>query len=85
MALAVPFVLGISGCPTNERERCQQTVDKAWKELKEAEAGTLHDGILLTRASGVLAQARVRYEIGKYEACTRKARRALELIHQAQK
>lgn len=76
----LPFLMGMGLLPKSGKEGCKETIDLAWEELKAARADNIIGGLRMTKATGLLAQARVRYEAGEYESCIRKAERAREVI-----
>lgn len=78
--IAVPILLGMGLLPKSGKEGCKESIDIAWEELKAAKADNVIGGLRLTKATGILAQARVRFEAGEYEACIKKAERAREVI-----
>ncbi len=85
VVLLAPLLLGMGLLPKSGKEGCRESIDIAWEELKSAKADNLIGGLRLTKATGILAQARVRFEAGEYEACIRKADRAREVIRTVDK
>jgi len=83
VAVIAPFLMGMGTWFKSDKEVCSDLIDTAWEELKEARADNVIGGLRLTKATGLLAQARVRYEAGNYESCIHKAKRAREVIRSA--
>jgi hypothetical protein len=80
---AFPLLLGMGIWPKSDKEACSDLIDTAWEELKAARADNVIGGLRLAKATGLLTQARVRYEAGNYESCVHKAKRAREVIRSA--
>ena len=81
--LLAPLLLGMGSWLKSDKEACSDLIDTAWEELKEAKADNVIGGLRLAKATGLLTQARVRYEAGNYESCAHKAKRAREVIRLA--
>ncbi|MDH5633731.1 MAG: hypothetical protein OEZ10_12155 [Gammaproteobacteria bacterium] len=77
---SIPMLTGMGLLPKSGKGGCKETIDIAWEELNSAKADNVIGGLRLTKAAGILAQARVRFEAGEYESCIEKAERAREVI-----
>lgn len=79
----LPVLMGMGIWPKSDKEACKDRIDTAWEDLKAAKADNVIGGLRLAKATGLLTQARVRYEAGNYESCVHKAKRAREVIRSA--
>lgn len=68
--------------PVSDEQRCEILMQEAWDELKAVRLTGLGSAWQAVKASKFLAQAKVKYETGRYELCRDKAEEAKRLLQQ---
>jgi hypothetical protein len=66
-----------------QAQACRNGLDKAWSELKAAEAAGFRGATDIVAASSLLTAAETQEKFGKYPNCINKVQRARTLIRQA--
>ncbi|WP_455210123.1 hypothetical protein [Kaarinaea lacus] len=88
--LTITFTLiicALSACAgqptTSLANQCDKGLDKAYKQLADAETKGFGGSVAYVKASGLLAGAKVQQQFGKYPNCVNKVKRARYYIKQA--
>ena len=82
--LTISVLSGCAGQPTTSQgNQCSNGLDKAYKELADADAKGFGGSVAYVKASGLLAGAKVQQQFGKYPNCVNKVKRARYYIKQA--
>ena len=83
-ALISSLLAACAGNPNSpQARRCDAQLDIAERELKIAKAKRARGHINLTKATSLIAAARIQQEFGKYPNCLDKAKRARAYIRRA--
>lgn len=81
-------LLFLSACSTTHSPKlvagCAQALDKATKEYATAESIGFRDATKMSKASSLIAAAKVQQQADKYPNCINKVQRASAYIRQAQ-
>jgi hypothetical protein len=84
LILSLILLAGCSGkANPGQAQACRNGLDRAWSELKAAEAAGFRGATDIVAASSLLTAAETQEKFGKYPNCIDKVQRARTLIRQA--
>jgi len=84
LTLSLFLVAGCAGkANPGQAQACRNGLDRAWSELKAAEAEGFRGATDIVAASSLLTAAETQEKFGKYPNCIDKVQRARTLIRQA--
>lgn len=86
LALTLLLLAACTGVPKSspQGQQCSRGLAAAYEELRSAETNGLGDTVEWTKASSLLAAAKVQYEFEHYPNCIEKVNRARTYIKSAQ-
>jgi hypothetical protein len=77
--LALAFAVAVAGCATggaNDRQRCADILNVAWKELDLAKAQGFSGTVSYTKAAALLTRAKTNQVVEDFPECVDTAQRA---------